>query len=123
MLLAGLNHALTWQFGGTISAQNGTGLARLPWAGRQHGALAPVFRELKAIFDPRYLFNPGKVIGPSFSALEVPEVIEAVLSTYLDVRADLGAKCESFIEAVRRVGLDPFKTAADRVRTRMEKLA
>ncbi len=57
-------YALTWQMGGTISAQNGTGLARLPWAGRQHGPLAPVFRELKAIFDPRYLFNPGKVIGP-----------------------------------------------------------
>src|SRR6202158_2284524 len=64
--------------------------------------------------------QPGKVIGPSFSALEVPEVIEAVLSTYLDVRADLGAKCESFIEAVRRVGLDPFKTAVDRVRTQTE---
>jgi FAD/FMN-containing dehydrogenase/Fe-S oxidoreductase len=57
-------YALTWQQGGTISAQNGTGLARLPWAGRQHGPLAPVFRELKAIFDPRYLFNPGKIIGP-----------------------------------------------------------
>jgi sulfite reductase (NADPH) hemoprotein beta-component len=67
--------------------------------------------------------QPGKVIGPSFSALEVPEVIEAVLSTYLSIRADLGAKCESFIEAVRRVGLDPFKTAADRVRTQTEKLA
>jgi dissimilatory sulfite reductase (desulfoviridin) alpha/beta subunit len=67
--------------------------------------------------------QPGKVIGPSFSALEVPEVIEAVLSTYLDLRADRGAKRESFIEAVRRVGLDPFKTAADRVRRHTEKLA
>jgi FAD/FMN-containing dehydrogenase/Fe-S oxidoreductase len=57
-------YALTWQLGGTISAANGTGLARLPWAARQHGPLAPVFRELKAIFDPRYLFNPGKIIGP-----------------------------------------------------------
>jgi sulfite reductase (NADPH) hemoprotein beta-component len=67
--------------------------------------------------------QPGKVIGPSFSALEVPDVIEAVLSTYLDVRADVDAKRECFIETVRRVGLDPFKTAADRVRTHMEKLA
>jgi sulfite reductase (NADPH) hemoprotein beta-component len=67
--------------------------------------------------------QPGRVIGPSFSALEVPDVIEAVLSTYLDVRTDLGEKHERFIETVRRVGLDPFKTAADRVRTHTEKRA
>jgi sulfite reductase (NADPH) hemoprotein beta-component len=67
--------------------------------------------------------QPGRVIGPSFSALEVPDVIEAVLSTYLDIRTDLGEKRELFIETVRRVGFDPFKTAADRVRTHMEKLA
>jgi Fe-S oxidoreductase len=30
------------------------------------GRLAPVHREIKSIFDPRYLFNPGKVIaGPT----------------------------------------------------------
>jgi sulfite reductase (NADPH) hemoprotein beta-component len=67
--------------------------------------------------------QPGKVIGPSFSAHEVPDVIEAVLSTYLSIRADLGAKRESFIETVRRAGLDPFKAAAGRVRTNVEKLA
>jgi sulfite reductase (NADPH) hemoprotein beta-component len=67
--------------------------------------------------------QPGKVIGPSFSAHEVPDVIEAVLSTYLSIRADLGAKRESFIETVRRAGLDPFKAAAGRVRPNVEKLA
>ena len=67
--------------------------------------------------------QPGKVIGPSFSAQEVPDVIEAVLSSYVEIRADHGAKRESFIETVRRVGLDPFKAAADGVRKNMEKLA
>jgi FAD/FMN-containing dehydrogenase/Fe-S oxidoreductase len=57
-------YSLVLEMGGTISAQHGTGLARMPWVGRQHGALAPVLRELKAIFDPRYLFNPGKVVAP-----------------------------------------------------------
>jgi FAD/FMN-containing dehydrogenase/Fe-S oxidoreductase len=53
--------------GGTISTQHGTGLARTPWVARQYGALFPVFRELKAIFDPRQLFNPGKIVGPDGS--------------------------------------------------------
>jgi FAD/FMN-containing dehydrogenase/Fe-S oxidoreductase len=50
--------------GGTISAQHGTGLARTPWVSRQYGRLYPVFRELKAVFDPRHILNPGKIIGP-----------------------------------------------------------
>lgn len=58
-------YTLVLELGGTISAGRGTGLARMPWVGRQVGPLAPVLRELKAIFDPRYLFNPGKVVaGP-----------------------------------------------------------
>jgi FAD/FMN-containing dehydrogenase/Fe-S oxidoreductase len=57
-------YTLVLQLGGTISSQHGTGLARMPWVGRQYGPLAPVLRELKAIFDPRYLFNPGKVVAP-----------------------------------------------------------
>ena len=52
------------ELGGTISAQHGTGLARTPWVNRQVGPLAPVLRELKAIFDPGHLFNPGKIVGP-----------------------------------------------------------
>src|SRR5262249_37391322 len=46
------------------SSQHGTGLARTPWVARQYGPLYAVFRELKAIFDPHRLFNPGKIIGP-----------------------------------------------------------
>ncbi|MFM0226271.1 nitrite/sulfite reductase [Paraburkholderia dipogonis] len=65
----------------------------------------------------------GKVIGPSFSAIEVPEVIDALLSAYLDMRATVGERRESFVETVRRAGIEPFRTAADRVRTLMEKTA
>jgi sulfite reductase (NADPH) hemoprotein beta-component len=54
----------------------------------------------------------GKVIGPSFSASEVPDVIEAVLTTYRSLR-DSG---ETFQAAVRRLGLDPFKEAAKSAR-------
>ena len=55
----------------------------------------------------------GKVIGPSFSAAEVPDVIEAVLTTYRDQRQPF----EPLIDTVRRVGLEPFKQAANAVRT------
>ena len=58
--------------GGTIASTEGTGLARMPWAVRQHGPLAGVMRELKAIFDPRYLFNPGKVVPPPTQPLGWP---------------------------------------------------
>ena len=51
----------------------------------------------------------GKVIGPSFAAEEVPDVIEAVIDTY---RAHRQAG-ERFIHTVRRIGLPPFKAAAD----------
>lgn len=57
-------HCLALDLGGTVSAQHGTGLARTPWVERQYGRLYPVLRELKAIFDPHRLFNPGKIVGP-----------------------------------------------------------
>ncbi|HJV95086.1 MAG TPA: nitrite reductase, partial [Albitalea sp.] len=52
---------------------------------------------------------PGKVIGPSFAADEVPDVIEAVIDTYRHQRA----ANERFIDTVKRVGIDPFKAAAN----------
>jgi FAD/FMN-containing dehydrogenase/Fe-S oxidoreductase len=57
-------YALALKLGGTISSQHGTGLARTPWVERQYGKLYPAFRELKAIFDPHRVFNPGKIVGP-----------------------------------------------------------
>ncbi|SCK56709.1 sulfite reductase (NADPH) hemoprotein beta-component [Variovorax sp. HW608] len=63
--------------------------------------------------------QPGKVVGPSFSAAEVPGVIEAVLNTYRDTRES----GESFIDALRRVGIEPFKTAANGARFKVEEAA
>jgi sulfite reductase (NADPH) hemoprotein beta-component len=61
----------------------------------------------------------GKVVGPSFSAAEVPEVIEAVLNKYLELRAPSSSsnvRAEYFIETLRRVGQDAFKAAANGAR-------
>ena len=51
----------------------------------------------------------GKVIGPSFGADEVPDVIEAVIEVYRSNRQS----GERFIDTLRRLGLAPFKAAAD----------
>lgn len=58
-------HGLALDAGGTVSARHGTGLARTRWVARQHGALYALFRELKAIFDPKGILNPGKIVGPA----------------------------------------------------------
>jgi sulfite reductase (NADPH) hemoprotein beta-component len=54
----------------------------------------------------------GKVIGPSFAADEVPDVIEALIDTYRSERRN----GERFIDLARRLGTPPFRAAADAVR-------
>jgi sulfite reductase (NADPH) hemoprotein beta-component len=49
--------------------------------------------------------NIGKVIGPSFSADEMPAVIRKIVDTYVKERHS----DEAFIDCVIRVGLEPFK--------------
>jgi sulfite reductase (NADPH) hemoprotein beta-component len=48
----------------------------------------------------------GKVIGPSFARVEVPEVIERLIQCYL---AHRDSDAERFIDVVRRIGAEPFK--------------
>ena len=50
----------------------------------------------------------GKVIGPSFYADEIPDVITNVINTYVGQRHE----DEPFIETYRRIGVTPFKEAA-----------
>ena len=60
----------------------------------------------------------GKVVGPSFSAAEVTEVIEAVIHKYLELRAPSSSngRAEYFIETLNRVGQEAFKVAANSAR-------
>ncbi|WP_394661368.1 nitrite/sulfite reductase [uncultured Acinetobacter sp.] len=50
----------------------------------------------------------GDILGPSFAADAVPDVVEEILNTYLDLRQDQ----ERFIDTYRRVGIQPFKERA-----------
>ena len=50
----------------------------------------------------------GKVIGPSFSAAEIAPAVERIIETFVAQRHE----DEFFIDTLRRVGLEPFKTHA-----------
>jgi sulfite reductase (NADPH) hemoprotein beta-component len=47
----------------------------------------------------------GKVIGPSFAAPEMPDVVERLVKVYVERRHE----DEPFIDTVRRLGIEPFK--------------
>jgi len=48
----------------------------------------------------------GKVLGPSVSQGEVPDVIEKLIEVYL---ASRDSEAERFVDVVRRIGIEPFK--------------
>jgi FAD/FMN-containing dehydrogenase/Fe-S oxidoreductase len=55
--------ALVRQFKGSLSAEHGVGIARTEFMPEQLGApLLRLMREIKNVFDPRGLFNPGKLL-------------------------------------------------------------
>jgi len=56
--------ALVRQFKGSLSAEHGVGIARTEYMQEQLGdELLGVMREIKRIFDPKNIFNPGKIFA------------------------------------------------------------
>src|SRR5437870_846272 len=66
--------ALVRQFTGSLSAEHGVGIARTEYMRDQLGdELLEVMREIKHAFDPKNIFNPGKIFE-----VGIPESREAV---------------------------------------------
>lgn len=92
---------LVLEFKGSLSGEHGDGIVRGAWAEKMFGAeLVGHFREVKELFDPNGIMNPGKVFdtpdmrenlryGAEYSTAAVP--------TKLDWRAD-----GSFAGAIER---------------------
>jgi hypothetical protein len=58
--------ALVRKFKGSYSGEHGDGLVRSEWIAPFYGPkLVGAFEEIKGIFDPRNLLNPGKIVHPS----------------------------------------------------------
>jgi len=56
--------ALVKQFKGSLSAEHGVGIARTEYMREQLGdELLEVMREIKRAFDPKNIFNPGKIFA------------------------------------------------------------
>ena len=60
--------ALTQRYGGLLWGEHGKGV-RSEFSPRVFGPLYPVLQAVKAAFDPRDQFNPGKVAAPEGGAL------------------------------------------------------
>ncbi len=60
---------LTLEMNGSISGSQGDGLGRTWFLRSQYGKLHPVFSEVKSIFDPHNVLNPGKIVGLPYSDL------------------------------------------------------
>jgi FAD/FMN-containing dehydrogenase/Fe-S oxidoreductase len=54
---------LVLEYGGALSGEHGDGLVRSPFMRQMFGdVLYEAFREIKRTFDPRGIFNPGKIV-------------------------------------------------------------
>ena len=51
------------EVGGTISGEHGDGLSRSWFVPQQFGPLYDVFRQVKRLFDPQNILNPGKKVA------------------------------------------------------------
>ncbi|MDQ5883658.1 MAG: hypothetical protein QG654_572 [Patescibacteria group bacterium] len=57
-------YALVKKYGGTMTAEHNDGIIRTPFLSLMFGEkMNDVFKEIKEIFDPKNIFNPGKKVG------------------------------------------------------------
>ncbi len=55
---------LTLSLGGVLSGEHGDGFVRAPFMEKAFGSeIYSIFSEVKEIFDPKNIFNPGKIVG------------------------------------------------------------
>ena len=61
---------LVKQYHGSITAEHNDGIVRTPYLGKMYTPrMLEIFQEIKNIFDPKNIFNPGKKVGGSVEYL------------------------------------------------------
>ncbi|MFO8058736.1 MAG: FAD-linked oxidase C-terminal domain-containing protein [bacterium] len=56
-------YSLVIELNGSITGEHGDGILRAPYLAKQFPSLYPLFREIKKLFDPQGIMNPGKIIS------------------------------------------------------------
>lgn len=57
-------YELALEFGGSITAEHNDGIVRTPYLPQMFGEdMIKIFKQIKNIFDPQTIFNPGKKVG------------------------------------------------------------
>lgn len=60
-------YTLVTSYGGSITAEHNDGIIRTPYLSYMYSPeIIDLFKKIKEIFDPLYIFNPGKKVGGSF---------------------------------------------------------
>src|SRR5262249_6410294 len=81
-------------YGGALSGEHGDGLLRSPFQEKMFGArLYQAFREIKHVFDPHNLFNPGKIVDAPPLATNLrygPAYVTPDVATTFDFSSDRG---------------------------------
>jgi FAD/FMN-containing dehydrogenase/Fe-S oxidoreductase len=101
--------AMVRQYKGAYSGEHGDGLVRTEWVAWQFGPrLTRAFEEVKAIFDPDGLMNPGKIVrGTKMDDARLFRYPPGYTSTKLDTVLDWSAwdvNCDPVTEAVTAPG-------------------
>jgi FAD/FMN-containing dehydrogenase/Fe-S oxidoreductase len=94
---------LVLKYHGALSGEHGDGLVRSPFQEKMYGpVLYAAFRELKQVFDPRRLLNPGKIVdaapltnnlrfGATYVTPDVPTLFDFTADGGLSRAAELCA--------------------------------
>ncbi len=91
-------YQLVFSMNGTISGEHGDGLARTAFIRSQYGPLYKAFQQIKDIFDPHNLMNPGKIISDDARITvrnlrphpqQIPEPVTEVVSLQLQWKPEI----------------------------------
>lgn len=64
-------YALVREFKGSITAEHNDGIIRTPYLSYMYSPeILELFKKVKELFDPLYIFNPGKKVGGSFDYIK-----------------------------------------------------
>src|SRR5437764_31166 len=98
-LVADQTSALVREFKGSLSAEHGVGIARAEYMREQLGdSLLNVMREIKRTFDPKNIFNPGKIFGFAYKIdIHFPNNFVKPIDLPFEPRLAFAFKDRSFI--------------------------